>query len=116
MATIETTRAVNLAQLSAEMGGKNLSGKVEGATTAVTSFDSTTQAALQAAVDAHVAVDERANRTTIEQQAATALANNKSFLAIASPTTAQITAQVKALTRQNNALIRLALGRLDGTD
>lgn len=39
-----------------------------------------------------------------------ALVGNATFLAIASPTAAQIAAQVKALTRQNNALIRLLIG------
>lgn len=57
-----------------------------------------------------------ANAATIRQQASAALTTNKTFLAIASPTTAQTLAQVKALTRQNQALIRLALQLLDGTD
>lgn len=59
---------------------------------------------------------ERANRTTIETQATQALDTNRTFLANASPTNAQTLAQVKALTRQNNGLIRLLLNRLDGTD
>lgn len=56
------------------------------------------------------------NRQALTDQAAAALATNRTFLALASPTNAQIAAQVKALTRQNNALVRLALGLLDGTD
>lgn len=56
------------------------------------------------------------NRTTLEQRAATALANNRDFLALTTPTNAQTLAQVKALTRQNTALIRLVLGALDSTD
>ena len=56
------------------------------------------------------------NRTTIEQQAANALAGNRTFLALASPTNAQNAAQVKALTQQNNRIIRLLLNQLDGTD
>lgn len=55
------------------------------------------------------------NKATIEDQAATALGTNATFLAIASPTNAQIAAQVKALTRQNNGIIRLILNKLDGT-
>ena len=56
------------------------------------------------------------NRDTIEEQAGAALDANTAYLAIATPTNAQVAAQVKALTRQNNKIIRLALGRLDGTD
>lgn len=116
MSNVTTARPINLTQLGAELGTRALSCATVGGESTVTAHDATTKAALQSAVDAHVAIDEAGNRTTLEQQAATALANNKSFLAIATPTTAQITAQVKALTRQNNALIRLTLGRLDGTD
>ena len=47
---------------------------------------------------------------------ATALTNNAVFLAVASPTNAQAVAQVKALTRQVNALIRLARRDLFSTN
>lgn len=56
------------------------------------------------------------NRTTIQTQAATALDTNRTFLAIASPTNAQTLAQVKALTRQNQGIIRLLLNQLDRTN
>lgn len=56
------------------------------------------------------------NRTTIQTQAKTALANNRTYLAIATPTTAQMRAQIDALTRQNQALIRLAINQLDATN
>lgn len=56
------------------------------------------------------------NRATIQTQAATALDTNRTFLAIATPTNAQTLAQVKALTRQNNGIIRLLLNQLDGTN
>lgn len=52
----------------------------------------------------------------------TAMSNNATFIAIAAPTNAQIVAQVKALSQQQNlllrevsALLRLALGALDDT-
>jgi hypothetical protein len=52
---------------------------------------------------------EFVNRRTLEARARAALADNAAFLAIASPTAGQNAAQAKALTRQVNALIRLAL-------
>jgi len=54
-----------------------------------------------------------ANSTTIRTQAEAAMAGNRTFLAIASPTQAQTLAQVKALTRQSQGLIRLALNKFD---
>ena len=41
-----------------------------------------------------------------------AFSANATFLAIASPTTAQVATQAKALTRQVNALLRIQLGDL----
>ncbi len=67
----------------------------------------------QAELDAEAAA---VNRTTITTQATAALDANRTFLAITSPTNAQVVALVKALTRQNNALIRLTLNDLAGTD
>ncbi len=59
---------------------------------------------------------DAANRATIQQQATTALDNNRTYLAIGSPSAAQVAAQVRALTQQNNGVIRLVLGKLDGTN
>ncbi|MBK6556087.1 MAG: hypothetical protein IPG16_02355 [Comamonadaceae bacterium] len=56
------------------------------------------------------------NGAALLAKAATALTNNAAFLAVASPTNAQAVAQVKALTRQVNALIRLARRDLLSTD
>lgn len=60
--------------------------------------------------------DEEVRRRTIEAQAVTALANNTAYLAVNNPNTAQVVAQVNALTRQTNKIIRLILGRLESTD
>jgi hypothetical protein len=100
----------------------------------------TVRAKTQGELDADTAA---ANNTTIRSQAQTALqtnadalalpnptSGNNTYLAIGSPTNAQVAAQVRALTQQNNALvaqvraltqqnsklIRLALGLFDGTD
>ena len=70
------------------------------------------QSAQQQAVDALRA----ANTSTLHAQATTALAQNRAAIAAAAPTNAQVIAQVKNLSAQNNALIRLVLGLLDATD
>lgn len=57
-----------------------------------------------------------ANEETLRGQAEQALLTNRTFLDIATPTNAQTLAQVKALTRQSNGVIRMLLGKLDGTD
>jgi hypothetical protein len=57
-----------------------------------------------------------ANWQTIVQQASTALTTNRTFLAVQSPTTAQAVAQVQALSRQMNGVIRLLLQQFDGTN
>lgn len=54
-----------------------------------------------------------ANQQALQQRAQTALTNNQSFLAIAAPTQAQAVAQVQALTRQVDGLIRFLLGAFD---
>lgn len=58
---------------------------------------------------------EATNESTLIDKARTALTNNANFLAIASPTTAQAVTQVKALTRQVNALIKLKIRDLMDT-
>lgn len=58
---------------------------------------------------------ESANLATIQSAAETALTNNTNYLGIASPTAAQAEAQVTALTRQVDGIIRLLLGLLDST-
>ena len=55
------------------------------------------------------------NHDTLQQAAITAITANQTFLAVASPTTAQVASQVKALTRQINALIRIVTNQLDST-
>lgn len=56
------------------------------------------------------------NLAALQNRAQAALATNTAFLAVASPTNAQTLAQVKALTKECSALIRLMLGLLDSTD
>ena len=53
------------------------------------------------------------NATALAQRAQTALSNNQNFLAITNPTNAQAVAQVKALTRQMDGVIRFLLGQFD---
>jgi hypothetical protein len=70
--------------------------------------DSNVAAVTSATLDA-----TSANARQIETASRSALAQNKAFLALASPTNADVLAQVKALTRQMNGVIRLLLGQLD---
>lgn len=72
MAKVTTTKPVNLPQLSAEMGGKALGSATQDGGTVVQSYDSTTNAALQAAVDAHVASFPADAATTAAANAAVA--------------------------------------------
>src|SRR5262249_1398306 len=55
------------------------------------------------------------NASNLRVKAQTALTSNVAYLAIPSPTQAQAIAQVAALTRQIDALIRLATGLLNDT-
>ena len=61
---------------------------------------------------------EETNLATLQAQAAAAMATNRT--AIAAPTggvtLAQAVGQIKALSAQNNALIRIVLGLLDATN
>lgn len=130
MSTYTTPRPVDLRQLAEEMGTDELSMRDDGTERTITCYGAITQAQLEAAVDAHVAIDEEGNRRTLEDQALAAMQNNRddiatnnTYLAIASPTNAQVAAQVKALTaqstrqaRQLNGVARLVLGKLDATD
>jgi len=50
---------------------------------------------------------QQQNLATLAANSQTALQNNSAFLAIGSPSNAQVLAQVRALTRQMNALIRI---------
>jgi len=75
----------------------------------------TVRAKTQAELDA---VTANTTAATITTQATTAIGVNRTFLALATPTNAQVVAQVRALTRQNNGIIRLLVNRVslaDGT-
>jgi len=64
-------------------------------------WDATTRALVAVTPD-----PAEVNRLTIEDRLRQALDGNATYLAIATPTAAQTTAQAKALTRQVSALIR----------
>ena len=57
-----------------------------------------------------------ANRSALYEHALAALNTNRRAIAATNPTNAQVIAQVKKLSAQNNAIMRLLLGLLDGTD
>jgi hypothetical protein len=70
---------------------------------------------LQAAVDTAAAafVDRKQNYATLLNQARNAVTANKTYIALPSPTQAQAGAQITALTKQMNALIKLVGGNID---
>lgn len=57
-----------------------------------------------------------ANAETIRNRAYTALANNRTYLALTTKTNADVVSHVDDLTRQVNGLIRAFLDLYDGTD
>lgn len=67
------------------------------------------------ATTATTTAPEQDNADDIRTTARQALAANRAFVA-STPTAAQTTAQVRALSRQVNNVIRLLLNQLDATD
>lgn len=59
---------------------------------------------------------EETNETTLRERADAAVAQNNTYLAIVTPTNPQVAAQVRLLTRECSALIRLLLNKLDASD
>lgn len=83
------------------------------ATTTVTTFDRDGQQLDQRTVEVGA---EQSTGDALRQLLAASLQGNSDFLALGTPTNAQMVQQVRALTRQNNRIIRLLAGLLDSTD
>lgn len=56
------------------------------------------------------------NQSNIRAKLEQALGVNSTFIALTTPTVAQAVAQVKILSRENNALIRWCLNRFDSSE
>ena len=108
-------KIVDLAQLKDEVGGVDL---VADATEVVVAVEGAplTAPALAAAVAAHVPLPRASNRDALRQRAAAALDGNAAYLASASPTNAQVAAQVRLLTREATGIIRLLLDRVESIE
>jgi len=76
----------------------------------------TTQSDGTTSSDALPVADEAVVLDTLRSAALNAFAGNRTYTGLASPTAAQTTSQVKALSQQMNGVIRLLLGQLDGTN
>ncbi len=76
------------------------------------------RAAIQALIDAYVfdPIWSGGPAAVMTARMTGMLANNQTFLAAQAPTQAQVTQQVRSLTRQVTALIRIVSGQLDSTD
>lgn len=75
-----------------------------------------TAAEAQALAEMDTAIAAGTNERTMRDRILAAQDANRAFLAITSPTNAQVANQVKALTRQLIGHNRLLLGDLTGTD
>lgn len=111
MSTYTTPRAIDLGALPFPASARQ--DVAAGTWTVEADVDAAT---LKAAVDA--APDDptparKANEQQIRDKAAQALTANATYLALGTPTNAQNLAQIRALTRECNGLIRLVLGLLD---
>lgn len=80
------------------------------------------RAVVEPVITAHVpdatwtATPQEANARTLRERSTAALTVNRDYLARKSPTAAQNTAQIQALTAQTSALIRLSLQAFDSVD
>lgn len=108
----------HLGGFDASAPAKNRATELDSQTNTFTSWDAggtqTEQRPLTSAETAVLAAEDSAilvstNTQDLHGKARQALTANATYLAISAPTAAQNTAQVKSLTRQVNALIKLQL-------
>ena len=112
MATADTYVASKLALRLDSASGLATAFNPDGTVASTRPLTTSESAALAAQA---AAATQGMNQTQLLAQAATAIANNITFLGLATPTQAQAVAQVQALTRQVNALLRLSASLLDST-
>lgn len=112
MATFQTFNAGTLVEVitNGTQPGEAAAGVYDGHGTLTRQLTSDEAAELAGADTANTS---SINQQTLQQRATAALTANATYLAIASPTAAQTTAQVQRLSKECSAVIRLLLGKLD---
>lgn len=119
--SVTTSQRINRDQLAAQFTGPQafsvIGAPLESTGSKTITADGVDDATLTQKVSAAAAVfvDRDANTAALQAKAVAAIQTNKTFLALASPTAAQVRDQTIALSREMNGIIKLLVGQVDDT-